>query len=188
MRLEKSNASLAARLAGEQWRAGALRRFAVAHSQAYGRLAGHAAGLQEQFRRQLARLLAMCRHSGLQLEGALAAADPVAVLEGTEVHPPTVKSALQGLDHLRVELRIVVAMLEAQIVGTESRALSELPRGVEAALQRELADLPAEALQEPVQAPAKDADRPAAGVSAHLLQPVVSQPRRPARMAWRWWA
>ena len=145
--LEKGKASLAARFTAEQGRAEALWRCAVAHGQAYGRLAGHAAELQEQFRRQLAGLLHLCRHTALQLE----AADPVRVLESEQaLHPPAMRAVLAALDSLRVELSIAVALLEAQVSGPESKALGEVPGEVATGLERDLAGLPSsQLLQQP---------------------------------------
>eukprot|EP00887_Chlorella_sp_A99_P005256 scaffold1.g5256.t1 len=162
--LEKGNASLAARLAAEQGRADVLRRFATAHGQAYGRLTGHAAELQEQFCRQLAALLHLCRHNLLELDSALAEADPVAALSSERcVHPPAVTAALAALDGLRMELRVAVAMLEAQTRGPESSALAEVPQDIDSRLQQDLAGLPSSA--------ALSAPKPSARQTAVSVRP-----------------
>lgn len=79
--LEGRNVSLLARMEAVQQHSAALHRYAVANGAAYGRLAAHATGLHEQLAGQLGSLLSLCRHLSLQLNVALAAADPLATLD-----------------------------------------------------------------------------------------------------------
>lgn len=164
--LERGKADLAGRLREAQGSAETLRQLAAAHVSAYGRLAGHTATLHTTFRQQLASLLALCRHSALQLDSALAAADPLPALEQERaVHPAGVRAALEALDGLRTELRIAVALLEGQASGAEARQLAEVPASVAASLQQELAGL-AERDLSLLPAPRQPAQGPATSAAA----------------------
>lgn len=196
--LEARAISLAARLDAAQERGAALHRFAVAYGAAHGRLAAHAAGLHQQFARQLSGLLQLCRHLGLQLAAALAAADPLAGIEagGTgaaaAVEEPAagsgtadsgaasaaVAAAVLSIESVRTELRVAEKLLEMQAGSSEASELADVPASIAAALATDLAGLPpallsSPLLEVPLLAPPAPACQPAAAAAA---PPAGSQP------------
>lgn len=171
--LQAALTSTSARLAAVQQHNTALHRYGVAHGAAYGRLAAHTAGLHQQFARQLSGLRQLCRHLGLQLAAALAAADPLAgtaVLDcgssgvnetvgtapaatATTASVPgsaaSVAAAVLALESLRTELQVAVQLMDMQAGSGEVRQLASVPASIADALATDLAELPAELLSSP---------------------------------------
>lgn len=178
--LQAALTSTSVRLEVTQQHNAALHRYAVAHGAAYGRIVSHAAGLHQQFARQLAGLRQLCRHLGLQLAAALAAADPLPALgeaaasasssevvaagtsaAGAAAAPSdlpgsaaAVAAAVLAIDSLRTELTVALQLLDMQESSSEAQQLAAVPAGIAEALEADLAGLPAELLCSPRLEPA----------------------------------
>ncbi|KAL4437050.1 hypothetical protein ABPG75_004189 [Micractinium tetrahymenae] len=198
--LQAATTSANARLAATQQHNAALHRYAVAHGAAYGRLAAHTAGLHQQFARQLGGLRQLCRHLGLQLAAALAAADPLAGTAGacgtsaagsdaagapSSASAPaadlpgsaaSVAAAVLAIESLRTELQVAVQLLDMQAGGSEVQQLVSVPAGIAAALAADLGGLPAELLSSPRLEPSSPAlgGRLPGGKAAHSTPVVAS--------------